>query len=164
MDTGAEVSIIPATPFYERTRQQPFPLRVVNSSSIATYGQRSHTIDVGLRSCFQWLFWIATVRHAILGADFIRHLGLLVDVARRRLIDANTHLTVHAVATTLQPLHPTVVPAAATSVFEAILQEFPDITRPPNVNSPVKHHVTHFHHDKGHAGTLPATASRSRTS
>lgn len=144
VDTGAEVSIIPMTIFYKRTRQQTAPLRAINSSTIPTFGQRSITIDIGLRRCFQWLFWIAKVRHAILGADFLRYFGLLVDVARRRLVDATTHLSVNGVATSLQALHPTFDQQHPESDFTAILHEFPAITHPPNIDRPVKHNVTHF--------------------
>lgn len=90
MDTGAEVSIIPASSADRRQRAQTAPLQAVNGTPIKTYGQRPLTVDFGLRRRFQYLFWIADIKYAILGADFLRHFGLLVDISRRRLVDGTT--------------------------------------------------------------------------
>ena len=44
VDTGAEVNITPPSPA-DRKRQDSFTLWAVNHTSIATYGQRSLTLD-----------------------------------------------------------------------------------------------------------------------
>ncbi len=59
----------------------------VDGSSIATYGVHSRTLNIGLRRTFRWVFVIANVKQAILGADFLQHFGLVVDIGRRTLSD-----------------------------------------------------------------------------
>ena len=71
VDTDAEVSIVPHTPT-DRLHQQTGPsLQAVNNTTIATYGTRSLTLNLGLRRTFHWIFVIANVRKPILGADFL---------------------------------------------------------------------------------------------
>ena len=99
VDTGAEVSVLP--PSGPPSSRQPtgYSLQAANHSSIATYGTRSLTLDLGLRRTFHWIFVIADVRHAILGADFLHHFGLSVDVRQSRLTDTLTHLQVLGIST-----------------------------------------------------------------
>ena len=90
VDTGAEVSVLPPSRI-ERTHQQDnFSLSAVNGTPIATYGTRSYTMDLGLRRTFRWIFVLADVQKPILGADFLRHFGLLVDLQRKRLVNSVT--------------------------------------------------------------------------
>lgn len=74
IDTGAQVSVIPATTSDRKIRQclTP-PLQAANKSTIRTYGLRSLTLDIGLRRTFRWLFVVADVDRAILGADFLHN-------------------------------------------------------------------------------------------
>ncbi len=39
---------------------------------------------------FRWIFILADVKKPILGADFLRHFGLLVDMRNHRLLDKHT--------------------------------------------------------------------------
>ena len=57
----------------------------VNNTPITTYGQRSLTLNLGLRRSLPWIFIIADVQNPILGADFLRRFGLLVDMKQRQL-------------------------------------------------------------------------------
>ena len=60
IDTGAEVSVLPATSADRRRPSQPeHTLRAVNDSSIASFGTRSLTVSLGLRRRFQFVFVIA---------------------------------------------------------------------------------------------------------
>ena len=54
IDTGAEVSVLPPRPS-DRTHRQGYDLQAANSSTIATYGTRSLTINLGLRRSFPWI-------------------------------------------------------------------------------------------------------------
>ena len=49
-------------------------------------------VELGLAKSFKWSFTIADVSKPILGADFLRHYGLLVDLKCKRLMDAETFL------------------------------------------------------------------------
>ena len=62
VDTGAEVSIVPPTPTDRLHRQTGPSLQAVNNTTIATYGTRSLTLNLGLRRTFRWIFVIANVR------------------------------------------------------------------------------------------------------
>ena len=97
MDTGAAVSVLPPeidtrSPQHEREHQ------AANGSVIATYGLRSLTLNfsltlnLGLRQPYRWIFMIADVSHAILGADFLSHFGLTIDIKNKTLIDSTTNL------------------------------------------------------------------------
>lgn len=142
IDTGAEVSIIPPSLEDRRHRQQTQPLQAVNGSPIKTYGQKSLTLDIGLRRVFRWVFLIADVRVAIIGADFLRNFALIVDVKRRLLLDSTTHLSIQGVLSKAPSLNTTLRPAEATP-WGKLLREFPSLIQPCNTEMPVKHNVTH---------------------
>ncbi|BHF81965.1 hypothetical protein SprV_0802510100 [Sparganum proliferum] len=52
VESGADVSVVPPTPGERKTRSS-FCLTAANNSSIPTFGQRSGTLDLGLRRIFQ---------------------------------------------------------------------------------------------------------------
>ena len=91
VDTGAQVSVLPPSCTDRLRPQDDFKLAAVNGSAIATYGKRSLTLNLGLRRTFRWIFIIANVRNPILGADFLQHFVLLVDLQRSQLVDSHTH-------------------------------------------------------------------------
>ena len=92
VNTGAKVSVIPPTHMEHCRPQSAFSIHGVDGSRIATYGVRSCKLDIGLRRTFRWVFVIADVKQAVLGADFLQH--LVVDMCRRTLWDSTTHLEV----------------------------------------------------------------------
>lgn len=96
VDTGAQVSVIPASCADRRRNEQTCPLQAINNSAIPTYGQRSLTLDFGLRRTFRWIFILADVSQAVLGADFLSFFNLAVDMHAHRLIDLNTRLSIPA--------------------------------------------------------------------
>lgn len=55
------------------------------------------TPNIGLRTNFQWLFTVADVKFPILGADFLAHYELTVDLSKRELTDKMTKLTNYSV-------------------------------------------------------------------
>ena len=69
IDTGAEVSVLPPTNL-DKKNSSPYTLQAVNKSKITTYGEKSMTIDIGLRREYKWIYIIADVPLPILGADF----------------------------------------------------------------------------------------------
>ena len=98
---------------------------------------RSLTLNLGLRRTFRRIFIIADVHKPLLGADFLHHFGLLVDVAKGKLVDKVTHLSVHGILAQDTP------PFTSTS-HPHILSRFPELTQVHNYNdSPVKHDITH---------------------
>ncbi|XP_064468649.1 uncharacterized protein LOC135382200 [Ornithodoros turicata] len=165
VDTGADISILSSTSSEKRHRGAEYILHAVNTSRIATFGQRSATHNLGLRRAFHWIFTVADLRYAIPGADFVKHFDLMVDVRRHRLIDNTISLlrcshppSEHVAETFVSPSHfkfgesPLPLPSyaisptlllPATSVFTVVLNEFVSITKPTHSDLPPKRTVTH---------------------
>ena len=143
MDTGAEVSVIPPSRTDRLSHPDALVLQAANDTPISTYGKRSFTLNLDLRQSFQWVFVVAKVKHPILGAGFLRHFNLLVDVGHKRLVDALTNLQVNGVATCESTTNLTVLPQKPTNAFEAIVRQFPLVIHPYNPQQPIKHQVTH---------------------
>ena len=144
IDTGAEVCVLSPRP---EDRFQPpnkdLQLQAANGITIRTLGRRSVSVELGLAKPFEWKLIIADVSKPILGADFLRHYDLLIDLKRKRLTDAETCLTV-----------PTEYRRSAvsrlcllekTSCFSDILSEFQEITTPCikkcRLQGMVKHYI-----------------------
>ena len=142
VDTGAEVSVIPPSRAERQYRRDSLTLQAANNTSIATYGKRSLTLNLGLRRTFRWIFVIADVRHPILGADFLRHYSLLVDMAQCKLSDGITHLQVHGLASGESSLNLSLLSKTTGNAYEAILRDYPAVVQPLD-NQPPKHNVTH---------------------
>ena len=143
VDTGAEVSVLPPTGPSNSSRPTGYDLKAANGSTIATFGTRSLTLDLGLRRSFRWVFIIASVRHAILGADFLHHFGLSVDVRTSSLIDTLTQLQVNGISTTTTSASPTLPCLNSNDPYASVLAEFPNILRPCAPEQPIQHSVTH---------------------
>ncbi|VDL64892.1 unnamed protein product [Hymenolepis diminuta] len=92
INSGAEISVIPSTPANRNSSDHPLILAAANDSPIKTYGQKSVTLDLGLRRTFRWIFTIADVSKPIIGADFLCHFGFLLDLCRKKLLDPLTGL------------------------------------------------------------------------
>lgn len=144
VDTGAEVSIIPPTPSDRKATSPSYHLKAVNSSTIACYGQRSLTLNLGLRRQFRWLFTIADIGHPIIGADFLQHYDLLVDTRRRRLVDNKTGLSVNGVLSQFHSVGVCAADIPVPSRFAHLLRENPELTRIPPPDAPVLHTTTHY--------------------
>ena len=154
VDTGAEVSVLPPSGPPSTHRPTGFD---TNNSAIATFGTRSLTLNLGLRRTFRWIFIVADVKNPILGADFLRHYNLLVDVRRNRLLDMLTQLQVQGIVSHDSSPSPTVQPTEPKSEYDAILSEFPAVTQPRYGEHPVKHDVTHHVETTG-----PPVSARTR--
>ena len=86
VDSGAQISIIPATEADKKKRPHKFTIQTVNKSLIQAYGQRYLTLNLGLRRSFT-IFLMADVEKAILVADLLHKYSLLVDINKYCLTD-----------------------------------------------------------------------------
>ena len=144
-DTGAHASMVPALPS-ERTRvpagatcdQLP---RMVNVTGgpVRVFGRRR------LQLCFDgqpysWDFIIADTDFNIVGADFLRAHGLVVDLPNRRLLRAQ-QLGANACAQTTDG-RPDVV-STEDDTFLRLLSRFPALLSPDFSASAVRHGVEH---------------------
>lgn len=122
--------------------QDEFKLFAANGSEIKTFGQKVVQVDLGLRRSFLWNFTIANVTHAILGADFLQHFGLLIDLANRRLIDKITKLCATGQLRNLTT--PSLTTIDTNCRYYHLLKEYIDITKtlPRKVDAhQIQHHI-----------------------
>lgn len=103
VDTGAEVSVLPASPS-DRRSSPLLHLHAVNGTSISVYGRRFVTVNLGQRRNFRWIFLVAAVNHAILGADFLSHFALLVVMSHKKHLHTTTGLFVKGHPSSFSPL------------------------------------------------------------
>ena len=149
IDTGAEVSVIPRSPADRHNKKDCLALRAVNGSSIATYGTRSLTLDLGLRRTFRWIFVIADIHTPIIGADFLRKHGLLVNMKHGRLVDTVTTLQTQGTISHIVSPSPSFPTQHSNTEYDALLAEFQSVTKPCTSAQPVRHTVTHHIHTTG---------------
>ena len=124
-----EVSVIPSTHIECSHSPSPCFLHEVDGSQIVTYGVRSCTLNIGLCQTFRWVFTIANVKQAILGAEFLHHFGLVVDMHRHALLDSNTHLSIHGILSGPSSSSPR-LQLDSTDPYLALLSEFPAFSQP----------------------------------
>ena len=142
IDTGADICVFPRTLIPGRLRKSDYMLSAANGTTIARYGARIMTLNLGLRRDFRWRFLIADVSKPILGADFLAHHSLLPDLTNCRLMDSITHLTYRGEVSECQV--PEIRTVTGSSTYHRLLQEFPRITRPDGC--PVATQYDTMHH------------------
>ena len=112
------------------------------------------TLNLGLRRSFRWQFIIADIQSAIIGADFLTHFGLLIDLRTKRLTDSITDLashgsisaaSIHSVAVVTTPAE--IPDGELGGKYLDLFQEFadlcsPDITAASAPDLPVFHMIT----------------------
>lgn len=142
IDTGSDLCCFPLRLLKGQHRSTDFELRAANGSIIKTYGQITLSLNLGLRREFKWSFIIADVGTAIIGSDFLAHYHLLPDCKNQRLVDGNTKLFVPATIAKIDQVSVKTILADSSS-WARILQEFPEVTRPPGVSRDIKHSTVH---------------------
>ena len=140
VDTGSEVSVLPVS-LFKNCPKSHLRLFAANESPIHTFGQQVMKLDLDLRRDFTWPFIIADVPITILGADFLKEFHLAPYLAKSCLIDMSTQRSVKCHQTSIESFGLSTIDN--NSPVRALLQKFPDITRPSPVNK-VKHSVRHF--------------------
>ena len=142
VDSGAQRSILPASPVDALGNSHGPPLDAANGTAIRTFGTRYVTVCFNGHQ-FSWDFIIASVSVPILGADFLCAHRLLVDVANRRLIDSVSFDTYPC--TVGGPGPPALANMLATGdVYQRLLADFPALTVPTFSASVAKHGVEHY--------------------
>ena len=126
VDTGAMQSTFPPSQTdRSHTTASTVALVAANGSPIKTYGIKTLEISI-LGQSYRWPFIIADVKMPLLGADFLAHHELLVDVARKRLLDTGSLRSLPLETGPGMPL----ICSATISKYGALLQEFPDVFKP----------------------------------
>ena len=79
VDTGSQISIVPASKWDKDNRSKGEELLAANGTTIAMFGQRHLSMRFGEKK-FEWTFIVAEVMQPIIGADFLCAHSLMVDV------------------------------------------------------------------------------------
>ena len=142
VDTGAMQSTFPPSR-EDRTKSNNGAAALVaaKGTPIRCYGCRTLEISI-LGSSYRWPFVIADVKVPLLGADFLAHHDLLVDVARKRLLDTRTYKSLPLAAGPGMPM----VCTATPNKYGALLKEFPDVFKPELrqvAGTPARHGIYH---------------------
>ena len=150
VDTGTDIRVIPPSSL---ERKHPWTLRLeaVNHTPISTYGTRSLTLNLDLRRTFCWAFTIADVQKPIIGADFLHHFSLLVDVKHYQLLDGLTQLRVQGIAISDSSPSPVTQPHEPANTFTVLLRDFPSVTPPQISDHPTRHTVMHHIQTTGYS-------------
>ena len=128
------------------SRKLPFPHYYTSQT---TYGTSKHIVDVGLKREYAWTFMKADIKQPILGADFLMHYSLLVDLKNRCLRDMRTGLAIPAILSSIKPLSLNRVDTVRNE-YTKLLGQLPELTRPTTKGETVKHGITHKIVTKGH--------------
>ena len=143
IDTGSEVSVLQPTAADRRRSPDPRTLIAVNNTSIKTYGQCSLTLDLGLRCSLPWNFLVAEVQKPILGADFLAHYGLTVNMHKCKLIDSHARLRVPGILSSCNSPSPSLYARDVSNPYLQLLSQFPQPTQVTASDGPTKHDVLH---------------------
>ncbi|GFY35177.1 hypothetical protein TNCV_5045511 [Trichonephila clavipes] len=100
-------------------------------------------LNLGLRRPFIWTFIIADVSSPIIGADFLKHFNLLIDLKKKkkRLVDVETSLFTPCVFSNI--VQPSILTVDANISFKNILSEYPDLSNPSLISKSASHGTVH---------------------
>lgn len=142
VDTGANVSVIPyKKKVFGKNEYSDYKLYAANGSQINTYGTQTLILNLKLRRPYRWTFIVADVKQPIIGADFLKHNKLLVDLSERKLIDKLTNLSV--VVPLVNHREPPINTMDCDHPYYDLLRKYPDITKPVSYKEPTHHGVYH---------------------
>lgn len=146
IDTGANVSVLPVSRKCVKTNSvsKSYQLYAANGSKIETYGVRTLVLNLNLRRSFRWTFILADVKQPIIGADFLSHYKLLVDLSARKLRDEITQLNVLASIVSHSDNESSISTVDTNNYWHKILLKYPDITKPVSYKDIAKHSVVHY--------------------
>ena len=114
-------------------------LVAANGTAIPTYGPKTVSLQIGATR-YTWPFILARVAQPIIGADFLRQSGLLVDVRNRRLVRASTGEAINVVASNIKP-NPITLVQEGDEFTRWLQQSYPALLKPTFRDSTVKHGV-----------------------
>ncbi|GBN25890.1 Retrovirus-related Pol polyprotein from transposon 17.6 [Araneus ventricosus] len=140
---SSDVSCYPKSYLNEVLKLQGTTLFAANGSHIKTFGSKLLSLDLGLQRKLQWPFVIADITKPIIGADFLQHSGLLVDLKKRCLLDPITNLKCMGRAGISEI--PNVKTISGNSEYHELLNRYKGITK-LNSTFPkaIKHNTLHF--------------------
>ena len=141
VDTGAEVSVV--LPKKSELQRPPNrSLIAANGTPIRCYGTRPMELNFN-QSKFTWRFQVAEAHVHVIGADFLRAHGLVVDLNNRRLVRLADLGILKGVLKSAKLIKITSLVKAHSDEFSKLIQNCPELTTPTfRFNAP-KHSVQH---------------------
>ncbi|GFS85371.1 hypothetical protein TNCV_75971 [Trichonephila clavipes] len=121
IDTGSDVSVLPASLSEKRKGNSIQQLSAANKSPINVY---------------------ASVSIPIIGADFLYNFNISPDLRNRKLIDNATKISTNCKL--VSPEVHSIKLVSGESIFHDVLREFPEIIKLPSFSQEVKHNIKHF--------------------
>ena len=103
VDSGAFVSVFPASGPDTCSHRPSALVEAVNGSKIRTYGHKQITLSINGRK-YAWQFLVADVTQPLLGGDFLCSNTLMVDVKGQRLVDPTTYTSSSTAEESLTPV------------------------------------------------------------
>lgn len=112
--------------WFKSSKSAASALFAANGASIKTFGSTSLKLDLGLGQTFVWDFIVAEVSAAIIGADFIRHFKLIINLSNNEITLSSPVLAA--------PRSPPLTTASVAMLsspqrVSQLLQEFADLTK-----------------------------------
>ena len=126
VDAGAFCSAYPAVPHKRNiVDTEPLLLTAANGTVISSHGTKDIHLQFNSRK-YTWSFRLAQVSQPLLGSDCLAQHNLLVNVARRRLISADTfnYVQLH---TNTDPVHQLNVCSTPNDTYSGIITEYADV-------------------------------------
>ena len=145
IDTGSVSTIIPLI-YAEKLIPSKITLSAANGSSINTHGYSNVEISFpGLRRRFPWKCVVAEIVVPIIGADFLYHNNINVDVHNKRLVDNTTKLTTNCdyLLNGHDRFAVMLVTPDRPFYVSQMLSKYPSITSPFTADKPVLHNTQH---------------------
>lgn len=161
VDTGANVSVLPVSRKKCYTQCDDYKLYAANGTEIKTYGVKKLELNLKLRRPYRWDFVIADVKQPILGADFLTHHKLIVDLSKRKLRDQVTDLNIIASIVNFQ--EPSIQTISDVHPYSDLLFKYKEITKPMSYQETTPHNVLHYIETSGppvHARARPLPPDR----
>jgi hypothetical protein len=148
--TGADVSVVPAK-FKDNSARNlaGFDLQSADGSAIKVFGQRTLSLNLGLRRPFLWTFIVASVTDSIISADFLDNFELTVDIKNRELCDPRTSLSIQCRTKNSNDIGIRAIFGDTDTQFQQLLRKYPDVIRPTPKDREVKHNVVHYIETRG---------------
>ena len=144
IDSGASVSVFPDPG--SSGKESGVKLLTADGSSLSCSGSRVIPLRFGSHR-FEWPFQLAPVAVPILGADFLKHYNLLLDVSNQRVFSADSPTSPSIILPTSPDSRPAPFTAnllATPQCITDLLAEFPDVVSSDGFTaSKPRHGVTH---------------------
>ena len=145
VDTGAAYSVLP---HHSSSPSSGPQLCNANGGHIDSWGEQAATVRLGGQD-FTWTFLLANVQFPILGADFLRHYGLVVDLAAQQLVDTRSLKRIGPHCSPPSGGRPPPATGllatvqATPAAYRDLLCEFQDLATSSSLSTPPKHGVEH---------------------